>query len=186
MTDIPTTEPISLRAGDTWKWTKTLSDYPATAWTLKYRFKHKTAAGFEIVASASGNDHSVSVAAATSTGYAPGQWTWQSWVEGGTSEKYSINAGILQIDPDYRSGVATNALDNRSHARKTLEAIEAWIESRNPGVEYYEIAGRQMRYIPIADLLKLRQLYKSEVAAEDASNSIIAGRSSPRKIQFRI
>lgn len=186
MTDIATTEPTRLRAGDTWKWTRTLADYPAGAWTLKYRFKHPTAAGFEIVATASGTDHAITVTAATSTGYAPGKWTWQAWVEGGTSEKYTIGAGYTTIDSDYRSGVATNALDDRSHARKTLAAIEAWIESRNPGVESYEIAGRQMRYIPIIELLKLRQLYKAEVANEDAAARIAAGLATPRRIQFRI
>ena len=186
MTDIPTLEPTVLCAGDTWKWTKSLADYPATSWTLKYRFKHPTAAGFEVVAAASGSDHAITVSASTSTGYAPGKWTWQSWVEGGSSEKYSIGSGSLQIDPDYRSGVATTAFDDRSHARKTLDAIEAWIESRNPGVSEYEIAGRRMRYIPIPELLKLRQRYQAEVDAQIAAEAIAAGRSSPRKIQFRI
>ncbi len=186
MTDIATTEPTRLRAGDTWKWSRSLADFPATSWTLKYRFKHPTAPGFEVVAVASGNDHLITVSAATSTGYAPGAWTWQAWVEGGSSEKYTIGAGALTIDADYRSGVATNVLDDRSHARKTLAAIESWIESRNPGVESYEIAGRQMRYVPIPELLKLRQLYKAEVDAEDAAARIAAGLATPRRIQFRI
>lgn len=186
MTDIPTIEPTSLRAGDTWKWTKSLADYPATSWTLKYRFKYPTAAGFEVVAVASGSDYAVTVSAAASTGYAPGVWTWQSWVEGGSAEKYSIGSGSVRIDPDYRSGVAATEFDDRSHARKTLEAIEAWIESRNPGVQDYEIAGRRMRYIPIPDLLKLRQRYQAEVAAQTAAEAIVAGRASPKKVQFRI
>ena len=47
--DIPENEPDTLRAGDTWKWTRTLADYPASAWTLKYRFK-SAAGGFELEA----------------------------------------------------------------------------------------------------------------------------------------
>lgn len=183
--DIPTNVPAELRAGDTWKWTQTLADYPASAWTLKYRFKSPTA-GFEVTASASGDDYSITVAAGTTAGYAAGTYTWIAWVEGGTSEKYTVDTGVATIDANYRSGAATDGLDDRSHARKTLAAIEAWIESRNPGVAEYEIAGRRMKYIPVADLLKLRQHYKSEVAAEDAAEAIRNGLSTGRRIQFRL
>jgi hypothetical protein len=183
--DITDNEPGSLRAGDTWKWTKSLADYPASAWSLKYRFKSPTA-GFEISATADGDIHSVSVAAATTTAYAAGTYSWIAWVEGGTSEKYTVDTGVTVVNPDYRTGTATSALDDRSHARKTLEAIEAWIESRNPGVAMYEIAGRRMQYIPIPDLLKMRQLYKSEVSAEDAAEAIRNGTGTGRRIQFRM
>lgn len=183
--DIPTNVPAELRAGDTWKWTQSFADYPAGAWTLKYRFKSPTG-GFEIVATAAGDDFAVAHAAATTAGYAAGTYTWIAWVEGGTSEKYTVDTGVATIDADYRSGTATAGLDDRSHARKTLAAIESWIESRNPGVAEYEIAGRRMKYIPVTDLLKLRQNYKAEVAAEDAAEAIRNGLGTGRRIQFRL
>ena len=92
----------------------------------------------------------------------------------------------MAVSADYRAGTAAAALDDRSHARKTLAAIEAWIESRSPGVARYAIAGREMQYIPLADLLKLRQTYKSEVAAEDAAEAIRNGTGTGRRIQFRL
>lgn len=184
--DIPTNVPAELRAGDTWKWTQSLADYPAsTPWTLKYRFKSPTA-GFEVTANTAGDDYSVTVTASTTAGYAAGTYTWIAWVEGGTSEKYTVDTGVTTLDADYRSGTATAGLDDRSHARKTLAAIESWIESRNPGVAEYEIAGRRMKYIPIPDLLKLRQAYKTEVAAEDAAEAIRNGLGTARRIQFRL
>ena len=183
--DIPDSEPTTLRAGDTWKWTKSLPDYPASAWNLKYRFKSPTA-GFEITADESGDSYSVTVTAATSAAYTAGTYSWICWVEGGTSEKYTVDTGVTVINPDYRTGTATAALDDRSHARKTLAAIEAWIESRDQGVARYAIAGREMQYIPVADLIKLRQTYKSEVAAEDAAAAIANGLSTGCRIQFRI
>ena len=55
------------------------------------------------------------------------------------------------------------SLDARTHAEKTLEAIEAWIENHDPAVAEYEIAGRRMKYIPIDQLLKMRDQYRREV-----------------------
>ena len=184
--DIPTSEPGELRSGDTWKWTKTVADYPASAWTLKYRFKN-AAGGFEITASASGDDYSVTVAAATTGAYASGLYAWIAWVEGGTSEKYTVDTGTLTVNPDYRSGTSTAAFDDRTHARTVLDAIEAVIESRaTKDQERYSIAGRELWRTPVAQLLKLRQHYKAEVAAQDAAEAIRNGLQTGRKIQFRI
>lgn len=183
---IPTSEPTELRAGDTWTWTKTLADYPAsTPWTLKYRFKN-AAGGFEIVASASGDGYSVSVAAATTAAYAAGAYSWMAWVEGGSSEKYTVDSGTLTIDPDYRSGTSTTAYDGRSHAQTVLDAIEAVIEGRaSKDQEEYEIAGRRLKRTAIPTLLKMRQHYKAEVAAEAAREAIANGTGTGRRIQFR-
>jgi hypothetical protein len=185
MLDIPTNEPTSLRAGDTWTWKRTLADYPAGTWTLKYRFKCSTT-GFEITCTASGTDHLATVAAATSAAYVAGTWTWIAWVEGGVSEKYTVDSGSIKIEPEYRTGAATVALDDRSHAVKMLAAIETWLESRDPAVAEYEIAGRRMKYIPIAELLKLRSRYQAEVANNENAARIARGEGIGRKIQFRI
>ena len=185
MANIPDTEPGSLRVGDTWKWTKSLSDYPADSWTLKYRFKSATS-GFEIAATASGTDHSITVAAATSAAYIAGAYTWTAWVEGGNAEKYTVDSGSMTVEPDYRSGTATTALDDRSHPQKMLDAIKAWMESRDPGVAEYEIAGRRMKYIPMTELIKLRSKYQSEVSAQANAAKLAKGEGIGRKIQFRI
>lgn len=185
--DIPTTEPSELRAGDTWKWTRGLDDYPASAgWTLKYRFK-SAAGGFEVVASASGDSFSVTVAASATGAYAAGRYTWAAWVEGGTAEKYSVDAGTLDVLPDYRSGTATTALDDRSHARKTLDAIEAVIENRATLDQLrYTINGRELQRTPIPDLLKFRQFYKAEVRSEEMAERIRNGTGIGGRIQFRL
>lgn len=185
MSTIPDQEPGSLRVGDTWRWTRTLDDYPATAWSLKYRFKN-AAGGFEVTASASGNDHSVTVSASTSSGFTAGNYTWTAWVEGGLSEKYTVGSGSCELLADYRTGSANLALDDRSHARKTLDAIEAWIESRDMAVAEYQIAGRSMKYIPIPDLLKMRSRYQLEVQSEENAAKLARGEGMGRKIQFRV
>jgi hypothetical protein len=185
MTSIPQKEPESIRAGDTWKWLRSFSDYPATGWTLKYRFKNASA-GFEIAAVASGTEFSIDIAAATTPAFPAGTYTWISWVEGGSSEKYTLGSGSMEVLPDFRTVTANNPLDSRSHAKKMVDAIEAWLENRDPAVEMYEINGRRMKFIPIPDLIKLRNNYKLEVAAEANAEAIKRGEGIGRKIQFRI
>ena len=181
---IPDREPAQLRCGDTWRWTRSLADYPATTWTLKYRYK-TASTGFEIVASADGTDHSVTHAASTTGGYTAGSYNWTAWVESG-AEKYTIAEGVAQLLPDFRTADAATGVDARSHARKTLDALEAWIEGRSIGVAEYEIAGRRMKTIPIPDLLVLRSKYQSEVRAEQAATQLARGTNVGRRIQFRM
>ena len=183
--DIPTTEPGVLNVGDTWKWTKTLADYPADVWTLTYRFK-SSVGGFEVVASASGTDHSVTVAYGTTAGYAAGFYGWVASVSNG-SERYIVDSGTCTLNPDYRAGTATAAYDGRTHARTVLDAIEAVIEGRaTVDQQEYEIAGRRLKRMPVADLLKLRQHYKTEVQSEAMAEAIRNGTGTGRKIQFRL
>lgn len=181
----PTIEPRTLRAGDTWKWRREdLADYPAPTWTLKYRFK-SAAGGFEVVAAASGALHQVTVAASTTAGFAAGTYSWAAWVESG-AEQYTVGSGTVTIEPNLRAGAATDALDARSHARKVLAAIEAVLEGRaSRDQEEYRIGDRMLKRTPIADLLRLRALYRKEVAAEDAAAAIANGTGTGRRILTR-
>lgn len=183
MSTIPNQEPASLRVGDTWRWTRTLADYPAGTWTLKYRFKN-AAGGFEIVATASGTDHDITVAAATTAAYTAGAYTWIAWVESGT-EKFTVDSGSCKLESDYRSSLATAALDDRSHAAKMVTQIETWLESHGDGVAQYEIGGRRMWYDKAA-LIKLLNHYKLRVSAEENAAKIARGEGIGRKIQFRV
>ena len=73
-----------------------------------------------------------------------------------------------------------------SHASDMLSKIEAVLEGRiDADVESYQIAGRQITKIPIPELIKMRQYYKSEVAGENAKTSIENGDGNPRKILTR-
>lgn len=181
----PTIEPRTLRAGDTWKWRREdLADYPAPTWTLKYRFK-SAAGGFEVVAAASGTAHQVTVAAATSAGYAADSYSWAAWVESG-AEQYTVGSGTLTVEPNLRAGTAGAALDARSHARKVLAAIEAVLEGRaSRDQEEYRIGERMLKRTPIADLLRLRSLYRKEVQAEEAGAALANGTGTGRRILTR-
>lgn len=181
MADIPTIEPTTANAGDTWRWTRTLADYPASAgWALSYTLIN-AAAKITINASASGDDHAVTVSAATTAGYAAGSYDWRARVSK-AGEVYTVGEGRITV----RNAFGGATFDARTHARKTLEAIEAVIEGRaSSEVSYYMIGNRQLRYLTPAELLTLRDKYRAEVAREDAAAAVAAGLPDKRRVFVR-
>lgn len=162
---VPTNEPTQLRAGITWQWTRDFADYPAGTWTLKYWFKQLAASGakFSIDASASGTTHAVLVDAATTAGYTAGDYSWAALATSG-SEVREVDSGTMRIQPKYG---ADAALDDRSHARTVLDAIEAVLENRaTKDQQEYTIGMRSLKRIPLEELTKFRDKYKAEVQRE--------------------
>jgi hypothetical protein len=183
---IPTTEPLQARAGMTWQWRREdLADYPASTWTLKYWFKKtgSTGANFSITASADGANFSISVAATTTQGYTAGDYTWAAVVTAG-SEAFEVDHGFLKLLSRYDQ--AAN-LDDRTHARKVLDAINAVLEGRATlDQQEYTIGNRSLKRMPIADLIKLKSVYEQMVASETAADRLAQGRSIGGKIQVRL
>lgn len=163
--EIPTTEPAEVRVGLTWAWKRQdLTDYPASAWTLTYWFKQQAAAGakFSVVATADGDNYAVSVSAATSGAYTADDYTWVAVVSSG-SEAYEVDRGTIKLLPKYNTD---SALDDRTHAKKMLEAVEAALEAFSLGVKQYSIGQRTMTRRDIPELTELRDKYRAEVFAE--------------------
>jgi hypothetical protein len=189
MPTIPSNEPVELRAGDTWKWSRTdkVADYPSPTWTLKYRFKNQSG-GFEIVATADGaGGFNVSVDKATTAALAAGTYAWQAEVDNGT-ERYTLElGGVLKVVADFFTGTASAALDQRTHARKMLEAIETALESfgANPVMKSYTIGTRTYMRAEIPDLLVLRDRYRAEVQNEEARAALADGQPNPRIVRMR-
>jgi hypothetical protein len=181
MADTPTIEPSSVNAGDTWRWTRSLADYPASAgWALSYTLINASAK-ITVNASASGDDHAVTVAAATTAGYAAGTYDWRARVSK-AGEVYTVGEGRLTV----RNAFSAATFDARTHARKTLDAIEAVIEGRaSSSTAEYTIAGRSLKHIPVADLLALRDKYRAEVLREDAAAAVAAGLPDRRRVFVR-
>lgn len=175
---IPTTEPASLRAGDSASWLISGADYPAgDGWGLTYTFIN-AAGKFSITSAADGNDHRVHVLPAVTALYVAGSYNWQCVAADGT-DAYTIRSGTIEVLPSF---AAATTLDSRSHAQKTLDALEAWIEGHDMAVAEYEIAGRRMKYIPITDLLKLRDQYRRDVRSELAASG--SGKSGRVYLRF--
>jgi hypothetical protein len=180
---VPTREPASVTAGDSVTWRISLADFPASdGWTLKYRLIN-SAGAIDIESAAEGDDHLISEAAATSANWAAGDYTWQAYVEGGSSERYTVGTGRMTIKPDLAAQAA--GYDTRTTAAKTLAAVNAWLTSRDLAVAEYEVAGRRMKYIPMAELLTLRSKLQAEVAREQAAERVALGLPSRSKVYVR-
>lgn len=177
----PTTEPQALNAGDTWRWLKTLAAYPAGAgWVLTYTLIN-AGGKLTLTATAQGDDHLVHIPAATTAAYTPGTYDWRARVAL-AGDVYTVGAGRLAVGNAY----AAATYDARSHARRTLDAIEAVIEGRaSSAVAEYAIAGRSLKHIPLAELLALRDRYRAEVLREDAAAAVAAGLPDRRRILVR-
>lgn len=179
----PQIEPTAVRAGDTIAWTRSLSDYPASAgWVLSYRLINATGK-IDITATAAGSDHAVAVTAATSAGWTAGAYSWISYVTK-AAERFTIGEGSITVQPNLAA--QAGGFDTRTHAAKVLASIEAWLESKDPAVAEYEIAGRRMKYIPVAELLKMRDAYRLEVNTENAAARSAVGLAPKNKLFVRI
>ena len=181
----PTTEPAFIQAGDTTTWQKTLADYPASAgWVLAYRLIN-SAGVIDITAAASGDDHLVTIPAATTADYAAGAYTWVATVTLAT-ERYTLGRGTVTVQPDLAAQPA--GFDARSTAQKALDDLRAallrWL-STSGHVQEYEIAGRRMRFTTAADIQARIGLAEREVAREKAALRIASGLAPANRIYVR-
>ncbi len=183
---IPSNEPHTLRAGDTWQWRRDdlATDYPAGTWTLTYRFRHPSAAGFEIVASASGTAHAVTVAAATTAAYTAGTYAWQAQVSNGAGEKHTVDEGTLTVAPSFFAGLASATYDSRTTARKILDAIEQLLVGITD-VQEYSVGDVSIKRMSRVELLTARSQLQAEVRAEDMAERLRNGERVPNRLQVR-
>lgn len=182
MPDIATNEPMEITAGDTVKWTRSLSDYLASdGWVLTYALRNE-AGSIDITASADGDNHLVDVAASVTAGWPAGSYSWHGYVTK-AAERYSVDTGHIEIKQNL---AATVSHDGRSHVKKVLDAIEAVLEERATEKQLaYSINGRTLSLTPLAELYTLRSQYIQEYRREVNAERLANGLGSSRKVLTR-
>lgn len=181
MTD--TVEPSRIVAGDSAKWTKNLPQYlPDSGWVLSYAIV-KDGVRLSVTGSDNGDgSHLVDISAATTATWTPGQYAWQAYVTK-AAERYTVSSGQLKVEANFASG----AVDARSHAQKTLDALEATLEGRASSDQLaYSIGGRSISKMNPEQLLSWRDKYKAEVAAEEKAQKIAAGLGGSGTVRVRM
>ncbi len=119
---IPKTEPDRFIQGELVKWTRTLDNFPASAWTLTYTFLSPSHQ-FAVVATADGDTHAAEITEAISLDIPAGEYQWQALADDGTLDTKAIDGGLLTVERAFSEESA--GLELRSFARRMLDAIEA-------------------------------------------------------------
>lgn len=166
----PTQEPDVLVVGDRWVWRRPdlVADYPTADYALTYEFHEDSGGGgshkFTITATETTTDYLIEIASATTAAYTAGEYNWYAFItRSSDSQRIAIDEGHTKLELNFAN---TNA-DNRSHAKKVLDAIEATIEGRASQDQMsYSIAGRSLSRMSIDDLLKFRDRYRAEYNRE--------------------
>lgn len=177
----PTTEPSSVFAGDTVRWTKTLPDYPASAgWALIYTLLNATGK-ITLTSTADGDAFQVSAAPTATAAWAAGDYAWRAQVSK-AGDVFTVADGRITVQPSF--GAST--LDTRSAVRKALEAVQAYLnDSKNLAAAEYQINGRQLRRHSISELWAHRDRLQYEVSKEEAAVRLAAGLPDGRRVYVR-
>jgi hypothetical protein len=167
------TVPKQFVAGDSWSWERDLSDYPATTWSAVCYFENKDGV-FQVAGVADGDTHTFTIAAATTATYKPGRYGWRLRVTDGATTT-TVENGITEVlvDP-----AAAGTHDTRSWARRTLEAVEAFLEGNaTTAQQSMTIQGRSISRWSLPELTKWRKELREEVRSEDQGTRASARRN---------
>ena len=170
---IPDTEPLSIRAGDSLTWSRSLPEYSAAdGWTLKYRILWTTGSSpASFSAAGVGTQHTVTLAAVTTAAWASGRATLFVFVErtvaGPVTERVSLETKTIDIE----ANLATETtFDGRTANAKALDDLKAALASyctagQGPVAEY-QIGDRRMKFRSTTEIADLIAFYEREVARE--------------------
>jgi hypothetical protein len=178
--------PTRAVAGDTWRWSWSSAAYPASAgWQAAWRLIGPGIA-LDISSSAQGDAHLAEAPASATAALAvpPSgvSCTLVGWVTNG-DERYEIYRAPLSLLPN----PATSSGDLRGRAAQLLDAIDAMLAGRaTKDQESYRIGDRELRRIPIPDLIALRDWAASQARAEAAAEALMQGRPRSRRIVTRM
>ncbi len=158
--------PDKIGAGLTFSTLVTQTAYPAPLWGLTIVLRGPSV--IDLASTAEGSQHRISANAAVTGTWVPGSYSYSVRATDGVNV-FEIESGQLNVEADLVNAVAGH--DARSHAERTLEAIEAVLEKRaSLDQERYKINNRELYRTPIPDLLKLRDRYRAEVRQQKAAS----------------
>jgi hypothetical protein len=177
-----------LIAGDTLNFLTSVPDYPASAgWVLKFYLVRRTASGSPIVltATAEGDDHRVTVTAATTAGWSPDNYSWSTRVEKG-AEKYTVHGLTGQLVIQQDPATAANGFDGRSVAEKALADANAAMAAWTVTKRRYRIGDREVEFSSKADIVGVINHWEIQVKRERRQQALAEGRPDPAKTYVRI
>lgn len=176
--------PAAFTAGDTLALRITLADYPASAgWALAYTLINGTIKVTLPASVASGNDHTVTVPAATSAGYAAGAYSYMATVTL-SGARYTVDTGAVTIRPNLS---ALTTFDARTPARQALDDLNTALRTYGAKAwqQSYTIGGRSQTFRSGEEFLAFRSRLEAEVAREEAADALSKGLQPKNKLFVR-
>lgn len=147
--------PNEIRAGTTVEYTRTLTDYPASAHSLAVTIAGPSAAVAATVVE-TGDTYSVTLDAAATAALIPGNYQWVERVTVTASgKKYDVAAGQVFVLRDLTVATAGQA---QTWEEKALALVETALTGRaTADMESFSIAGRAITKIPVTELRAWRE-----------------------------
>lgn len=170
-------EPSELVAGNRWAWKRTDLgvDYPPATYSFSYELSLDSGVTkIAITAGESGSDYIIEVPSATTAGYTAGTYKFHAFItRTADNERVLVDKGTIVVKPDY----ATSTADQRSHVKKTLDALEATIEAKATKDQLsHTIDGRSISRMNPEEVInwmnKYKAWYAQELKAERLGNSV--------------
>lgn len=183
--EIPTTEPAEIVAGDTLRFKISLADYLASdGWTLSYSLRN-AANHYDFSGTADGADHLVEVVASDTATWAPGDYQYAGYVASG-AQRHTVRRGTLKIVGDFSNLVPHEFRSRAAKAVDDLKDALATFKATGGRVRRYSIAGRDVEFESLGEMLKLLSFWERELANETAADRIRRGLKSPLLLQVRL
>lgn len=181
-------EPRHLRAGTAWTWQRTLSQYPAPAWTLRYYLKNATHS-ITIEAQPDGRAHRVEITAEQTRDHAPGGYAFVAQVDDGTGIVHEVASGWITVKPRVDTA---SPLEMRSRAARIVEDLEAALEAYSAAagqdaslVQSYQIGDRAQTFRSTAEIIEQLEYWRGRLAQERAADAMREGLGNPRNVYVR-
>lgn len=183
--DIPSSEPQVIRSGNTVKWRKTLSDFPANdGWALTYILTLQSDYSKRLSKAAvqDGADFVTTLSAAETAALSAGTYNLFGAVSK-SGERYDVFAGTLELKLD---PAALLTGDHRSDTKRKLDAIEAAIEGKATVDQLsLSINGRSITRYSLAEMLTLRDRLKADYQKELQAEQFGRTGINPRRVGVR-
>lgn len=163
---VPWGVPTDLVAGDSWAWNVRLPEFPPSeGWSVVFSFGGQdNNQDVQAAVSPNGLHYEVRQGPAFSEDLSPGPRIVAGYATKGTEgqpdhERFRFYTGTVRVHANL------DQVDQQlPFARRALQAIEAAMEGRlTKDLESFQIAGRTINKIPIAELRKLRGFYRAEL-----------------------
>lgn len=183
---VPTIEPLEIRAGDSVSWTRDITDYPASSYTLTYRVRGPST--LDITAGADGDTFEVAITAAQTAELPKGEYWITGRVDDGAGDIKTVYHGRLTVLPNFAAAADVSAgYDERSHARKCRDNLRAAMEDTTGSfIINYSLFGERQVELETADgRLKLLGYYEGLVQQEEKAEALARGERQGLYIRFR-